>query len=350
MSHFLSQTVETARLRTHYLVANPQGEVPVLFIHGNVSSSRFFDETLVWLPSRYKGLAPDLRGFGDSETRPLDATRGMRDFSDDLYSFIQAVGIKDKVHLVGWSAGGCVAMQFAMDHPADVASLVLIAPGSPFGFGGTKDLQGTPTYPDYASSGGGMANPDFVKRLADGDTSEESPNSPRNVMNNYYFKPPFRVEPERENAYVDALNKTQVTPGNYPGDLTTSPNWPTLAPGTAGINNALSPKYMNLSGFAGIHPQPPVLWVRGAEDLIVSDTSLFDFGFLGQLGAVPGWPGAEVHPPQPMVSQVRIVLDAYAKNGGGYREEVMPETGHSPHIERPEAFRSLLSAFLGAQG
>ena len=35
--------------------------------------------------------------------------------------------------------------------------------------------------------------------------------------------------------------------------------------------------------------------------------SFFDFGFLGQIGAVPGWPGAEAYPVQPMVSQLRAV-------------------------------------------
>ncbi|HLL07010.1 MAG TPA: hypothetical protein VK539_40920 [Myxococcaceae bacterium] len=33
-----------------------------------------------------------------------------------------------------------------------------------------------------------------------------------------------------------------------------------------------------------------MLRIRGADDQIVSDTSLFDFGLLGSLSAVPGWP------------------------------------------------------------
>ena len=78
----------------------------------------------------------------------------------------------------------------------------------------------------------------------------------------------------------------------------------------------MAPNYCNLSAFAAITPRPPVLWVRGADDQIVSDTSLFDFGFLGQLGAVPGWPGAEVFPPQPMVGQMRAVLDRIPGGGG----------------------------------
>ncbi len=72
-----TETVDTSRLRTHLLTGGTEGEEPVFFVHGNVSSSRFFEETLATLPNEagYWGLAPDLRGFGGSETKPLDATR-----------------------------------------------------------------------------------------------------------------------------------------------------------------------------------------------------------------------------------------------------------------------------------
>ena len=86
--------------------------------------------------------------------------------------------------------------------------------------------------------------------------------------------------------------------------------------------------------------------VRGDADQIVSDTSTSDIGFLGQIGAVPGWPGADTFPPQPMVSQTRAVLQRYAANGGEYREVVLAECGHSPHIEQPEAFQNAFFAFL----
>ncbi|MEO1267112.1 MAG: alpha/beta hydrolase, partial [Myxococcota bacterium] len=92
---------------------------------------------------------------------------------------------------------------------------------------------------------------------------------------------------------------------------------------------------------------PPVLWIRGADDAIVSDTSMFDFGTLGQLGAVPGWPGEDQCPPQPMVAQTRAVLDAYRTAGGTFSEVVMDGVAHSPHLEKPEAFQEHLITFLG---
>src|SRR6516162_1609676 len=197
-------------------------------------------------------------------------------------------------------------MQYAIDHPGAVRSLTLESPGSPFGFGGTKDALGTPTWPDFAGSGGGTANPDFTQRIAKGDRESE-PFSPRTTINTFYYKPPFKTSPDREEIYLSSLLTTKVAPGNYPGDMTHSDNWPTIGPGILGVNNALSPKYMDQSNFANMSLKPPVLWIHGADDQIVSDSSLFDFGFLGQIGAVPGWPGVEIYPPQPMKAQLRTV-------------------------------------------
>lgn len=120
-----SLVIGTQRLQTHLLTGGAEDGAPVLFIHGNVSSSRFWEEILDALPAHYRGLAPDLRGFGSSETKPVDATRGLRDFSDDLHSPVEALGLLAdgrRLHLVGWSVGGGVAMQYAIDRPAQVPS------------------------------------------------------------------------------------------------------------------------------------------------------------------------------------------------------------------------------------
>ena len=341
-----STTVETPRLATHLLHSGPEDGVPVLFVHGNASSGRFFEETLAALPG-YRGLAPDRRGFGASERKPLDATRGVADFSDDLRALVVSLGLGERpVHLVGWSAGGPVAMRYAVDHPGAVASLILVNPMSPYGFGGTKDEVGTPCWPDFAGSGGGTANPEFVGRLSAKDRTDDDPNSPRNVMNNFYFAPPFKAPPDREEVLLSSILSTETGDDNYPGDMTTSRNWPGLAPGRRGMNNAISPKYCDVSGFARVEPRPPVLWIRGSADTIVSDASFLDFGTLGGMGYVPGWPGEEAFPSQPMVSQTRAVLDEYAAAGGSYREEVLRGCGHTPHVERPEAFRRLLFGFI----
>jgi pimeloyl-ACP methyl ester carboxylesterase len=341
------RTSRTDRLTMAYLESGT-GAIPIVLIHGNCSSSLFFQKFMLTLAEsgRYTLYAPDLRGYGESEALPVDALRGVQDFSDDLASLVRTLGLP-AFHLLGWSLGGNVAIQYAIDYPGTVRSLTLESTGSPFGFGGTKDAEGTPTWPDYAGSGGGTANPDFVQRLARKDQSND-PGSPRGVINTFYFKPPFRVEPEWEEILVYSVNTTSTTPGNYPGDSLPSSNWPNLAPGTQGANNAISAQYLKQGNFATIEVKPDVLWVHGEDDQIVSDTSLFDLGYLGQLGAIPGWPGAELYPPQPMKTQVRTVLERYRANGGDYQELALSNCGHAPHIEKHEEMSQRFQEFVNA--
>ena len=89
-----------------------------------------------------------------------------------------------------------------------------------------------------------------------------------------------------------------------------------MAPGRSGVNNAFAGKWCDTSAFADLPDKPPVLWLRGDQDQVISDESMFDFGTLGRLGAVPGWPGIEVYPPQPQVGQTRAMLDRYAAGAG----------------------------------
>ncbi|MBX5448991.1 alpha/beta fold hydrolase [Thermogemmatispora sp.] len=336
----------TARLETAYLEAG-SGESTLILIHGNCSSSLFFQDLMLALAALgYHVYAPDMRGYGDSQALPIDATRGVRDLSDDLASFAEALGLSD-FHLLGWSLGGNVAMQYAIDYPGRLHSLILEATGSPFGFGGTRDVAGRPVWPDFAGSGGGTANADFVQRLAAGDRSAEQ-GSPRAVMNNFYFKPPFRVTPEREEIYVSAILSTRTGSGNYPGDSVPSPNWPYVAPGRQGVNNALSPAYLKQEALTDLSPKPPILWIHGADDRIVSDASLFDLGYLGQLGIVPGWPGPDQYPPQPMKAQIRHILERYRQRGGVYHELLLNDCGHSPHIEKPQQVLEAMRDFMAA--
>lgn len=352
MPELESRTLTTDRLATHVWVAGSPEHPPVLLVHGNVSSAVFFDRLQAELARSRYVIAPDLRGYGRSQTKPVDATRGVRDYADDLAALLahDALALRGRpLDVVGWSAGANVAMQLAIDHGQHVASLVLINPGSPYGFGGTKGVEGTPCFADFSGSGGGTANPQFVELLQAKDNSADQPSSPRNVMNTFYWKPPFRPASEHEDRYVAAMLDTAVAPGNYPGDMVASSNWPGVAPGSVGMNNALSPKYLDQARFATIDRKPPVLWIRGADDQIVSDRSMFDFGLLGELGAIPGWPGLEVYPAQPMVAQTRAVFDRYVAGGGRCREQVFEDCGHGPHIEKHDEFVQAIREFWGAR-
>ena len=344
-----SKMIDTPRIRTHLLTSGPEAGTPVVFLHGNASSATFWEESMLKLPAGYRGLAPDLRGYGDTEDKLIDATRGYGDWADDLFGLLQTLGVT-QTHVVGHSLGGSLVFTLLANNPGLFLSATLVDPGSPYGFGGTKDAQGTPCYDDFAGSGGGVVNADFPKLIAAGDRGTDNPQaSPRVVMNTFYWKPPFH--PAREEALLSSLLSEKIGPDKYPGNSVPSANWPNVAPGVYGPINASSPKYVGdiVARFIKTLPKPPILWVRGADDQIVADNSFFDLGTLGQLGYVPGWPGADVHPPQPMVSQTRAVLDQYAAQGGHYSEVVIPNTGHSPYIEEPDEFAALLEAHFSGR-
>jgi pimeloyl-ACP methyl ester carboxylesterase len=338
--------VPTSRLKTHVLTCGPEDGVPVIFVHGNASSATFWEEIMLKLPTGYRAISLDLRGYGDTEDKRIDATRGLFDWVDDLLALKGALSV-DKYHVVGHSLGGMLLFSLLGVDSAKVISATLVDPGSPYGFGGTKDLDGTPCYDDFAGSGGGVVNPDFPKLIAAGDRSSDNPQaSPRVVMNSFYWKPPFI--PEREEDLLSSLLTEKIGEEKYPGDFVPSENWPNVAPGKWGPINASSPKYIgdSVEHFIAADPKPPILWVRGDSDQIVGDNSLFDMGTLGQLELVPGWPGAEVYPPQPMVGQTRAVLEKYKSQGGSFREVVIADTGHCPYIEKPEEFMGEFSPFV----
>lgn len=341
--------IQTPRLTVNVL--EREGDDPetppertVVLIHGNVSSSLFWQEIMQDLPGDLRVIAIDLRGFGESEHAPVDATRGVRDFSDDVHAALEALGIPT-AHLVGWSMGGGVVMQYALDHP--VLSLTLQSPVSPYGFGGTR-RDGSILTADAAGTGGGGANPDFVQRLADSDRSDDAQTSPRSVFRSGYVAEGHVAE--NEDVWVESMLSTSTAAGNYPGDSVVSENWPGFGAGTVGVLNTMSPLYFDTSGIVDLADKPDILWIHGTADPIVSDTSFYDLNYLGQLGIVPGWPGGEVAPAQEMVSQTRDVLAAYRDAGGSVTEVELEGVGHSPHLEQPAQFRQALLRVIGYVG
>lgn len=316
---------------------------PVIFVHGNVASSLFFLPIMAQLPPHVRPIAVDLRGFGGTDTAPVDATRGLADFADDVWATIDALGLL-AVDLVGWSMGGGVVLQMLLDRPAAVTSVTLVNPISPYGFGGTTGLDGALLSADGAGSGGGMANPAFVAALQNDDDSSEEAGSPLTALRSFYVAPGW--DQENEGLLIRSMLSTSLGDDNYPGNSLPSDTWPGVAPGTRGVLNAMSPRYLDLSGIVDVTPKPPILWIRGELDQIISDASLFDLAQLGLLGAVPGYPGAGIVPPQPMVGQTRSVLEAYQASGGDYTEVVIPEAGHTPHIEKPDTFLAALRIHL----
>ncbi|EWT02390.1 alpha/beta hydrolase [Intrasporangium oryzae NRRL B-24470] len=347
-SPFTCSIVETPRLAVNVWTSGPEDGVPLLLVHGNLTTGGFWTYVAAELPDDVRVIAPDLRGFGLTDPAPVDATRGLGDMVDDVHALLETLGLAGRavVNAVGWSMGGGVLEQLMIEHPDDLASVTLVAPLSPYGFGGTTDEHGTRAFSDGASAGAGGANPDFVRRLGARDASEDEPMSSPRVVMRTFFGAGDNAPHVDEDFLVAELLTTRTGEDFYPGDAAPSENWPTLAPGDRGILNTMAPTHYDASGIVDLTRKPPVTWVHGTADQVVSDRSMFDLATLGELGAIPGWPGADVLPPQPMVAQMRAVLAAYAAAGGTTREVALEGVAHGIPLEVPARLAEEIVATL----
>jgi len=350
MAGITARYITTNRIATRVLFSGDETDntaQAVLFLHGNLSSATWWEETMLALPKGFRGIAPDQRGFGEADSsKYVDATRGLGDLADDAIALMDELGIA-KAHVVGNSLGGNVMWRLMMEHPHRLLSVTLDAAGSPYGFGGTKDAQGTPCFPDFAGAGAGLANKVLLQYIAKGDRSLDNAFTPRSVIR-LLCKQPFVAK--REEELLSSMLSVHLGDKAMPGDVAPSPHWPGFAPGKWGVVNAISGKYAgNVENIIRATPKPPVLWVRGSADWAVSNAAASDAGTLGMRGVLPNYPGNDVFPPQPMIDQIRAVLERYKANGGSYQELVL-DCGHVPHLEKPEEFNTAFHALLRQAG
>lgn len=95
---------------------------PILFVHGfPLSHAMWRGQTA--LVDRYRIIAPDLRGFGDSDVVPGKTT--MAQLADDCAALLDALGIREPVVFCGLSMGGYVGWQFVKRHADRLRGLVL---------------------------------------------------------------------------------------------------------------------------------------------------------------------------------------------------------------------------------
>ena len=117
--------LETSRLRVGYLERGA-GPRTVVLLHGNFASARWWQRALDAAPtSGVRFLAPSMRGCGESvASRPISR---VKDLADDVISFLETLGIS-QCTIVGHSLGGATALELAVLRPDLVSRLELIAP------------------------------------------------------------------------------------------------------------------------------------------------------------------------------------------------------------------------------
>lgn len=121
--------LDIGRERLAYLDEG-EGKV-VLLLHGNMSSSLHFVPLIDRLKDRFRCIAPDLRGFGDSSYhQPYDS---FDELAEDIGMFLDQMRISE-AYVCGWSAGGAVAMKLSAMYPAKVLKLFLMEGASHKGY------------------------------------------------------------------------------------------------------------------------------------------------------------------------------------------------------------------------
>ena len=96
----------------------------LLLVHGITTYSFIWKEMIASLAARYRVLAVDLLGCGDSD-KPLDVSYALKDHAQRLKEFTDNLGIT-KFHFAGHDLGGGIGQIFAVRNPASLLDLTLI--------------------------------------------------------------------------------------------------------------------------------------------------------------------------------------------------------------------------------
>src|SRR5215210_602562 len=114
--------------RPPHVVDRGRGDRTLVFLHYFAGSSRAWGPVIDRLAADHRCIAPDLRGFGDSDGPATGYA--VNDYADDVAALIGSLDL-GRYGLVGHSMGGKIALALAARQPPGLEALVLIAPSPP---------------------------------------------------------------------------------------------------------------------------------------------------------------------------------------------------------------------------
>lgn len=95
---------------------------PLILLHGNGENSGYFEHQTEFFSDRYRVIAVDTRGHGQSPRGTADFT--ITQFAEDLHDLLDELSI-DHANILGFSDGANIALTFAMKYPEYVNKLIL---------------------------------------------------------------------------------------------------------------------------------------------------------------------------------------------------------------------------------
>jgi pimeloyl-ACP methyl ester carboxylesterase len=94
----------------------------LILIHGAFDNMDMWYNQVPAFSRYFRVITYDIRGFGKTESR--EAVYSVTQFKEDLYQFTKALGI-EKTYCLGFSLGGSIEVQLAIEHPELVKAVVL---------------------------------------------------------------------------------------------------------------------------------------------------------------------------------------------------------------------------------
>ncbi|HLW54389.1 MAG TPA: alpha/beta hydrolase [Candidatus Angelobacter sp.] len=288
---FFSTRIEDQDLRMAYRDVAPSSAAngtTVLLLHGKNFSGYYWEGVIARLTERgYRVVAPDQIGFGASSRPGIHYS--LISMAATTLGLLDKLGIS-RVVVVGHSMGGMVAVRFALLYPGNVAKLVLEDPI------GLEDYR---TFVPYAS----------IDELYAGEL-KATYESFLNYQKSYYhaWKPQYE-QYVQDQAWV-------LGTGEYP---------------RAAMASALTSEmvYEQPVCYEFSRLKVPTLLIVGHDDRTVPGKARLSAEAKAAAGDYPRL-GEKTHEQIP-----------------GSRLVEIPDCGHIPHIEQPEAFAKALLNFLG---
>lgn len=288
MTNVVTETVEIPSGETIGYRRRQDGEIPVLLLHSNITSSAHWDVLFERLDDQYALYAMDMRGFGNSSYRaPISS---LSELAGDVEGFVDELGLQ-RVHVLGWSTGGAVGMCFAAANPERVWQLALLAPVPTRGYYPAYELdeEGDPTDTPVFSYEEMERHPE-VRAVADAQERGDLA---------------FMKDLWRDIAY------TKHEPENfdrYAADMCTQRNY-------VDVEYAIAHFDMSEEGSGKASAiDAPTLVLRGERDLVITD---------------------------------EMVRNTAADIGENATVRELPDCGHNPMVDDPELLVAELERFLG---
>lgn len=137
----MDELIELRGLRFHYRdwPSKRAGAPDLVLLHGFTGHARSWDAFAEAMSDRYRVLALDQRGHGETAWAPADQY-GTGEMADDLTAFVKALGL-DRFSLLGLSMGGMVTIEYAGRRPRELAACVIVDIGPEIVTSGLQRIQ-----------------------------------------------------------------------------------------------------------------------------------------------------------------------------------------------------------------